>query len=68
MAILIITETLSNHGLNDRMRRKYHPRDQEQGLKDRNIASQEEATRFALEAESDSLDVAAQGKSAQTEG
>ncbi|KAK9846182.1 hypothetical protein WJX84_011157 [Apatococcus fuscideae] len=50
------------------MRRKYHPRDQEQGLKDRNVASQEEAARFALEAESDSLDVTAQGKSARNEG
>lgn len=55
-------------GSDGRMRRKYHPRDQEQGLKDRNIASQEEAARFALEAQSDSLDVTAQGKSAQAEG
>ncbi len=44
------------------MRRKYHPRDQEQGLKDRNVACLEEAARFTLEADSDSLDVAAQGK------
>ena len=51
-----------------RMRRKYHPRDQEQGLKDRDVASQEEAARFALELQSDSLDVTAQGKSAQAEG
>ena len=50
------------------MRRKYHPRDQEQGLKDRNKLCQEVAEKFASEEAAGELHVAAQNKAHGADG